>query len=512
MEKNDTNIYEPDGVIFRGEKVGQGDWKKKIRKPDGIIFRGEQMGYVDNKGKIRQRDGFVFSGEKVGQIKGNKAHDMDGIIFKGEEWGYVDENGNIRQRDGIIFKGRVIGKMRGKDKTAALGFFILRFKEMEDRFKVLKEAVDRTNNKTPYIGQVQKMLKYVPETNALGDFDRLIRGLKDLEYEVLRQFEINRSKKEQIVRKARLLKRETTWKETAKKFRQLQEEWKQIRSAGRDHENRLWQEFRSAQDEFYQRRSEHFAKEQQQRAENQRLKEQLCAMAESLRHVSDTRAATERVKGLQADWKAIGPVPKDQNEALWHRFRSACDHVFENARKERERKAMEWEKRNRERMDNLRQKEGLCSAAESLARASDAKSATARIKELQVDWKSIGPVPKEYSERVWDRFRSACDRVFENAREERERKQTEWRKRMEEVLERKRDQVKRLSDSIAHDEGNIDRWEDTISNLHDGGRADEIRDSLERKISDVEDKIRSKQDRLDDLKDAINEIERKLYR
>ena len=81
---------------------------------------------------------------------------------------------------------------------------------------------------------------------------------------------------------------------------------------------------------------------------------------------------------------------------------------------------------------------------------------------------------------------------------------------MQDALERKRDQAERLRESIAHDESNIERWHDTIYNLHDGGRADEIRDSLESKISDVEGNVRSKRDRLSDIEDVIRDIDRKL--
>jgi chromosome segregation ATPase len=78
--------------------------------------------------------------------------------------------------------------------------------------------------------------------------------------------------------------------------------------------------------------------------------------------------------------------------------------------------------------------------------------------------------------------------------------------------DRKRQQAERLRESIEHDEGNVSRWQDTIYNLRPGGRADEIRDDLESRISDVEDKIRSKRRRLDELEDSISDIEARLYR
>ena len=490
MDSRDTDIRKPDGFISKGENVGHADKSSNIRYRDGVFFRGEKMGYVDQDGKIRRPDGFIFRGEEVGQIKENRAHDKDGIIFSGEEWGYVDAEGNIRQKDGLIFKGRVIGQMRGKDKAAALGYFVLKFKEMEDRFHELEQSVRSAANRTHYLNKLQQMLKYVPESKALGDFDGLINRIKSLEREIVKQVEDNRRKKADIVRQSETLSHSSNWKIAADELKKLQEQWSQIHSAGKDHDEALWRRFRSAQDDFYRRRSEHFEKENRLRQDNQRRKEQLCSKAESLASSRDSKAAIESVKELQAEWKSIGPVAKEQAEPLWQRFRCACDRVFEHAREERERKAAEWEAKNKERMDNLRSKERLCSTAESLGHSSDARSAIEQIKRLQSEWKSIGPVPKDQADDLWQRFREACDQVFEHARHESAKKQEEWRTKMQDALERKRDQAERLRESIAHDESNIERWHDTIYNLHDGGRADEIRDSLESTISDVEGNVR----------------------
>lgn len=511
MSNKDTDIRERDGLICRGSIIGHADEQSRIRGKDGLIFRGEELGYVDDQGKVRCPDGLVFRGEVVGQIKnGNRAHDEDGIILPGEEWGYVDQDGNIRQKDGLIFRGRIIGKMRGKDRAAALAYFILRFKQMEDGFEQLSQMVRSAPNKTPFLGKVQHMLNYVPNADALGDFEGLMSRLKQLEQEIVAELSNNRWKKEAIVKEAETLSYSNDWKAAGERFKELRESWKSIRSAGRDHEEALWQRFRAAQDRFYRRRSEHFEKEMRIKQENLIRKEKLCSTAESLSRADDHRAAMVRVKELQAEWKTIGPVPKEQQEALWTRFRRACDEVFQNARKEHERKAAEWEKRNRERMDNLHKKEIICGQAEALAASGEGRAAAARVKELQADWKSVGPVPKEQADRLWDRFRRACDRVFQNAAAERDRKQEEWRRKMEETLSHKREQADRLNDSIAHDEANIGRWQDTIYGLRDGGRAEEIRSSLERKISDVESRIRSKRDRVRDLERVINDIERKL--
>lgn len=583
-DQEDTDIHKPDGFIARGEKVGHGDKRSRIRKRDGLVFPGEEVGYVDEQGNIRRPDGIVFQGEAVGQVKGDAAHAQDGIILSGEQWGYVDGDGNVRQRDGVIFRGRIIGKMRGKNKAAALGYFVLRFDSIEKRFLELQTEVRSAPNKGAYLGKVRHMLDYVPKADALGDFDGLIGRLKSLEQEILdhrnRKEGENRSKKAALVGRAESLAGSTDWKATAAALQALQKDWKAIGFAGKECDDSLWSRFRAAQDRFYERRTAFFEQRDRERAQNRTKKEALCSQAESLRSSTDWKTTSEALKRLQEQWKQVGSAGREHDEALWQRFRSALDHFFERrsaffserdrehernrskkeslcARAESlssstdwketgdalkrlqeqwkqvgpagrehddhlwnrfrsasdhffERRAAFYTRQDAEKQDNLHRKERICSEAESLVHASNTKEAVARVKELQAAWKTIGHVPRENADSLWARFRAACDRVFEYARRERDRKQAEWQSRIHETLSRKREQASRLRESIDHDEGNVSRWQSTIYGLHEGRRADEIRSSLESKISDVEDKIRSKRDRLQELEQSIRELESKL--
>ncbi len=448
--QKDTNIHKPDGTIFKGDTIGHADKESHIRKPDGVIFKGDEIGYVDRQKKIRKPDGIIFKGEIVGQVKGTTAYAEDGIIFSGEEWGYVDKDGNIRQRDGIIFRGRIIGKMRGHNKEAALGFYALRFKGLLERFEQLDKEARQADHKGKYLGKVRHMLSYVPEFDGLGDFDTLIRRLKRLEEDLANEIDTKRratiAAKTALLAEADRLSYSSDWKNTATEIKSLQARWKDAGNAGSDEDN-LWQRFRVNCDRFFKRRTEHFAMLDRQRAQNAAQKERLCTTAESLRHSDDLKAAVASVKELQADWKTIGPAPREQDELLWNRFRHACDMVFAAAQRD-------WEQRQ-----------------------------------------------AEYKARKEER---------ERKHEEWERKQQEWRDKMHDTLQAKREQATRLRESIDHDEGNITRWRETIDNLRDGGRADEIRDSLEEKISDVEDRIQSKEEKLQKVENDIADIEAKL--
>jgi hypothetical protein len=295
----------------------------------------------------------------------------------------------------------------------------------------------------------------------------------------------------------------TDWKETTELLQELQRQWKQIGSAGRDYDEDLWLRFRIPQDIFFQRRKEYYEKLDQEREENRKKKEALCAKAEALSASMDWKATTEALQALMEQWKQIGYAGRDHEDDLWQRFKSALDIFYE-------RRNSAYELIRQDQKENLRRKEELCKIAESLVDSKDIRAAAEKVKEIQAEWKTIGSVPRERSDELWERFRKACDTVFDRARAEFERRSSEWESRMLEVINRKKRQIENLKDSIDHDRSNIKRWQDTFSGLYRDGRANDIRKMLEDKIADVENRIREKELKIQELEASINDMESKL--
>src|SRR4030095_7658768 len=98
-------------------------------------------------------------------------------------------------------------------------------------------------------------------------------------------------------------------------------------------------------------------------------------------------------------------VSRGQEKAIWDRFRSACDRFFTRRHTDLAQRKATWS-------ENLAKKEALCVRAEALADSTEWDAAAAEIKQLQVQWKSIGPVKKTRSDAIWQRFRTACDAFF----------------------------------------------------------------------------------------------------
>jgi hypothetical protein len=139
----------------------------------------------------------------------------------------------------------------------------------------------------------------------------------------------NLKKKEALCARVEALADSTEWKETADKIKAAQEEWKGIGAVPRAEMDAIWKRFREACDRFFDRRKAHFEKLDEERAENLKKKEELLAKVEALAESTDREDAVKQVKALQAEWKKIGPAPRDQADEVWKRFREACDRFFE---------------------------------------------------------------------------------------------------------------------------------------------------------------------------------------
>ena len=192
----------------------------------------------------------------------------------------------------------------------------------------------------------------------------------------------------------------------AHEMRELDARWKQAKEAPKESAEALWTRFKAAREQVRARSDAYFAKQSEELAENLRKKEALCARADALAESTDWLQTAEELRKLQAEWKAVGPVPRPVSQRIWERFRKPCDHFFTRWQEHRNQRTHEW-------AENLQKKEALCERAEALRESTDWDAAGAELKRLQAEWRTIGAVKKTRSDAVWNRFRAACDHFFD---------------------------------------------------------------------------------------------------
>lgn len=197
-------------------------------------------------------------------------------------------------------------------------------------------------------------------------------------------------------------------------FRQLQylhQQWKEIGPVAADQKEAIWERFKTITGKIndnYHRFLDTLKEEQEN---NLKAKEDLCVRLEAIlnqqrvKH-SEWEDATKSVMGLQEEWKHAGLVPQKERNKITKRFRGLCDSFFD------QRRAF-LKELDKIQAANLKAKTALCEKAEALKDSTDWKNTTRQMVELQKQWKQIGPVQRKYSDKVWKRFRAACDYFFD---------------------------------------------------------------------------------------------------
>jgi hypothetical protein len=196
-------------------------------------------------------------------------------------------------------------------------------------------------------------------------------------------------------------------------FRALQEyhnQWREIGPVPAESKNEIWERFKEATSQNNKRHHEYFEKLKEEQRKNLEAKIALCEEVEAinlleLNNFKEFEERADKVVALQKMWRTIGFAPKKQNNKIYQRFREACDAFFEKKRG--------FYADNKEiQLNNLQKKTELCIQAESLQESTDWKTTSDALIRLQKDWKEIGPVPRKQSEKIWKRFRKACDHFF----------------------------------------------------------------------------------------------------
>ena len=195
-----------------------------------------------------------------------------------------------------------------------------------------------------------------------------------------------------------------------KTLQSLRAQWKEIGPVPAEQNEETWQRFNNAANQIDERRREYYDQRKEELEQNLLAKQALITKAQELtqeppRSSNQWNTTTEALDELLKLWKSIGPVPREQNETVWGEFKGILDKFFQE-------KKEHFEQQREQHNENYNKKVDLCLRAEAIAKREDWKKATEEILQLQEEWKTIGPVSVKQSERVWKRFRGACDQFF----------------------------------------------------------------------------------------------------
>ncbi|EXG77755.1 protein of unknown function DUF349 [Xylanibacter oryzae DSM 17970] len=193
-------------------------------------------------------------------------------------------------------------------------------------------------------------------------------------------------------------------------FKQLQQEWKEIKAIPASKANELWRNYQLYVEQFYDLLKLNIEAREYDFKKNLEIKTHLCEAAEKLANDDDIISAFHQLQKLHQEYRETGPVSKDLREEVWNRFKAASTII-------NKRHQQHFEELRLKEEDNLVKKTALCEKIEAIAKeenkgASDWEKHTKEIIEIQTEWKTIGFAPQKMNIKIFDRFRATCDDFF----------------------------------------------------------------------------------------------------
>ena len=193
-------------------------------------------------------------------------------------------------------------------------------------------------------------------------------------------------------------------------FKNLQQEWKEIKNVPADKANELWRNYQLYVEQFYDLLKLNSEAREYDFKKNLEAKTALCEAAEKLADEEDVISAFHQLQDLHQQYREIGPVAKELREEIWSRFKAASTVInkkhqqyFEDLRAKEEK--------------NLEQKTALCEKLEAIdlnaiKNAAQWEATTKDVIDIQKEWRSIGFAPQKMNVKIFERFRTANDVFF----------------------------------------------------------------------------------------------------
>ncbi|MBC7390971.1 MAG: DUF349 domain-containing protein [Opitutaceae bacterium] len=340
-------------------------------------------------------------------------------------------------------------------------------------------------------GGVEDDFEYKQDTQ-LSEIDKEFKALKNKQRDFIN--DLNKKKQDNYKTRLTLLEqlRQLIDGQKTIPFKAIQEQWKKSSPIPQEFNEELWASYNALSERYYNNRSIDFELKELDRKKNLEIKLEICAKAEALANEPSINKSLDSLNFLHREYKHTGPVPEDQKEIIWQRFKAASDALYlrrdqflktksdeqaqilgkkkeflsklesftefkgteteqwkqklaelevlqkewttlgfsgkDDSAKEISKKYWELVKtffKNKNEhykkvydalLENLNLKEELCKQAEALASETNAENSTKTVIDLQKKWKEIGHVPFKMRDKIYDRFKKACDEVFNKKR------------------------------------------------------------------------------------------------
>ena len=267
----------------------------------------------------------------------------------------------------------------------------------------------------------------VEDTVSENPFAEVERGFKDLynkykkeraEYnrQLEKEREDNLAKKEAVIADLKaLLEKQEDVNATFPEFREIQNRWRAVGPVPAQSYRNINETYQLYVEQFYDMVKINRELRDLDFKKNLEAKEQFCAYAEKLAENPNVVEAFRDLQKLHEQWKEFGPVAKEYRDQIWDRFKAATAVINKKYQ-------AFFEGLKEQHAENLAKKTVLCEKVEEIAEreVSDSNEWNAfskEIEDIQKEWKTIGFASKKENQKIYDRFRAACDKFYGRKRE-----------------------------------------------------------------------------------------------
>ncbi|MDR0725645.1 MAG: DUF349 domain-containing protein [Prevotellaceae bacterium] len=280
-----------------------------------------------------------------------------------------------------------------------------------------EEDLNLTFQKFHDIQNRWKEITQVPQTHAKDlwdtwhynvekfyDYVKINKELRDLD------LKRNLEAKNELIRKAEALLEYPSVVEAFAQLQQYHDAWREIGPVPRDQREAIWERFKDASYKLNRKHQAYFDQLRQERQHNIQMKIDLCERVEklnqkNLKTLKEWKKASEELLNILEEWKAIGFVPKKENNEIYARLKKSRDEFFNKRRA--------YNKAQKQiTVTNLRQRKELCEKAKALQDSENWQETTDILIDLQRQWKKIGHIHHRLANVLWNEFREACDTFF----------------------------------------------------------------------------------------------------
>ena len=492
FEKRKQEHYEN----LKKQREGNLEKKKSLLSKLKDIIDEEQWTATNKVGKIKGQ------WNAVGSLPSGKGEDLDDKfssyleVFNDHK---VDRLVQKRQKEeqNLMVKLSILDKM--EKVASSIDNSTKNWKSLDEEFEDLTTQWKKVG-RVPKEKSNEAWSRYKSAQDEY--YDRKYR------YDRKHQSKVDKfsSKKEKICEEAEALLEKDDLASAARKINKLHHRWKKTGNLPQRDEDRYWDRFKAATDAFNERKSNNIDKIKEQEEEHYQEKLGLIEQAEAIKDTDDFDKGHQKMQQLMKKWKAVGPVQRKKSNKIWKKFKGAMD-VFYDRRREH------FKDQKEERKENLEEKQEILDKLKELGQHEDPIEAVEIAKDLQEKFKSAGYVPIKHKNKMWKKYREACDVIYDRFRAaksgdkfDQELAKADLDPKQRSKIQDMRKEYKKVKKEVNQLESEVIQYQEKKTYFKPSKGGNPLLDEVQQKIDKAENKLHKKQDKLDSLTKEMEEI------